>query len=56
MLWITGGICLAVWFILKFVFHKGGFIHIVLVSAITLFVIQFVQDRRTAEYKRSLKR
>ncbi len=54
MLWITGSGMVIVWFILKFALHKGGAIHIMLFLAISFYVIQFAQDRRTKQYKESL--
>lgn len=56
MLWIFGAILTALWFVAKFLLHKGGMIHLLLISAIACFIIQFAQDRRTKEYERSLKR
>jgi hypothetical protein len=56
MLWIFGAILTALWFVAKFLLHKGGMIHIILMIAIASFIIQFVQDRRTKEYERSLNR
>jgi ABC-type iron transport system FetAB permease component len=55
MLWISGLIAVVIWFILKFVLHKGGMVHVILMIAISLFITQFVQDRRTKEYQRSLR-
>ena len=55
MLWISGSLLLIIWFILKFLLHKSGMVHIVLLAALTLFVVQFAQDRRTKEYRRSVK-
>ena len=54
MLWITGSGLLIAWFILKFALHKGGAIHIMLFLAISFYVIQFAQDRRTKQYEESL--
>ena len=54
MLWITGSLLLILWIIMKFVLHKSGMVHLLLMAAVILFVIQFAQDRRTKEYKRSL--
>ena len=54
MLWFTGSGLLIAWFILKFALHKGGAIHIMLFLAISFYVIQFAQDRRTKQYKESL--
>ncbi|MEK6337167.1 MAG: DUF5670 family protein [Acidobacteriota bacterium] len=56
MLWIVGSILIAVWLVLKFLLHKGGLVHVTLLIALTSFVIQFVQDRRTKAYERSLDR
>jgi Flp pilus assembly protein TadB len=56
MLWIVGAILFVVWLVGTFLLHKGGPIHFALVFAICFFVVQFTQDRRTKEYKRSLKR
>jgi len=55
MLWISGTAALIIWFVLKFLLHKSGMVHVILFAALTLFVIQFAQDRRTKEYRRSLK-
>jgi len=35
------------WFVLKFLLHKSGYVHAILLGATALFVVQFVQDRRT---------
>jgi hypothetical protein len=47
---------LVAWAIATFVFHKSGSIHMLLLMAITFYVIQFAQDRRTKEYERSLRK
>ncbi len=54
MLWFTGSILFVVWLVAKFAFHKGGMIHIILIAALSFFFVQFVQDWRTREYRRSL--
>jgi hypothetical protein len=54
MLWIFGSILMALWLVLKFLLHKGGLVHVMLLIALTAFVIQFVQDRRTRAYRQSL--
>jgi hypothetical protein len=55
MLWISGSLAIVVWLILKFVLHKGGMIHVILMIAVSLFITQFAQDRRTKAYERSLR-
>lgn len=56
MLWIVGGCLTASWLVAKFLLHKGGMIHALLLVAASAFIIQFAQDRRTKAYERSLKR
>lgn len=51
-IWIAGALTLALWFILKFAFHKAGFVHILLLVGISLLVIQFVAYRKT-RYQRN---
>ena len=55
MLWYTGSLVLLIWFVLKFALHKGGVIHVTLFLALSFYVVQLAQDRRTREYLRSLK-
>ncbi len=56
MLWIVGSIVVVIWFVLKFLFHKSGMVHVVLMIGVSMFLIQLVQDRRTRAYERSLPR
>jgi Family of unknown function (DUF5670) len=51
MFWYIGLILLAIWVLEKFILHKGGFVHTLLLAAIGCFVTQFVQDRRTKAYQ-----
>ena len=54
MLWLTGGLLFIYWIIAKFLLHKSGMVHLFLMAAVILFVVQFAQDRRTKEYEKSL--
>ena len=54
MLWLSGSLLIIFWLIAKFLLHKSGMVHLLLMAAVILFVIQFAQDRRTKEYERSL--
>ena len=56
MLWIVGAVLIVVWLVEKFLLHKGGLVHVILMVAVSVFIIQFAQDRRTKEYQRSLNR
>ena len=51
MLWFSGTAFIAAWFIGKVILHKGGFIHTLLICGIACYVIQFIQDCRTREYR-----
>jgi len=53
MLWLAGSILIVVWLVEKFLLHKGGMVHVVLMIAGSIFLIQFVQDRCTRAYQRS---
>jgi hypothetical protein len=55
MLWYTGSLLVLIWFVLKFVLHKGGSIHILIFLAISFYLVQLAQDRRAREYQRTLK-
>jgi hypothetical protein len=56
LLWIGGTGTLVAWVLAKVVFHKGGFVHVTLVIAVCCYLIQFLQDCRTREYRKSLDR
>lgn len=56
MLWYVGAFFLAIWLVEKFLLHKGGFIHMLLLAAIGFFAVQFVQDQRTRAYERDARR
>jgi Flp pilus assembly protein TadB len=55
MLWLVGGICVFVWLVLKFLFHQSGYVHLILVCGISLFVVQFAAERRTRYQRYSSK-
>ena len=56
MFWYVGFFFLVVWLIEKFLLHKGGFIHTLLLAAIGCFAAQFIQDQRTRAYQREARR
>lgn len=51
-MWTVGFGFLVAWFVLKFVFHKGGFVHTLLLAGISILVIQLVAYRKT-RYQRN---
>lgn len=56
MLWIFGSFVVALWFVARFLLHKGGMVHVLLIVAAACFIIQFAQDCRTRAYDRSVNR
>ena len=56
MLYYVGSFFLVVWFVLKFVMHKSGFVHTLLLTGIGFLTVQFVQHLRTRQYEREQRR
>ncbi len=52
-MWVVAIGLLIFWFILRFALHKGGYVHIVLVGAISLLVLRFIAHRKTQYHKTS---
>ena len=50
-MWLVSGSLLIVWFLLKFVLHKGGYVHILLLAAISVLVVQLLAYRKTQYHK-----
>jgi hypothetical protein len=55
-MWVLTGILFAVWFVLKFGFNKGGFVHILLLTAISILGVQILAYRKTRYQKDSSER
>lgn len=56
MLWILGVALIVFWFVLKFILLKGGFSHILLLTGISLLIVQFAAYRRANYQKNSSRR
>jgi hypothetical protein len=52
-MWIAFKILMVLWFILKFVLHKGGYVHMMLVAAISIAVVQLIAERKNRYHKTS---
>ena len=52
-MWVAFSILMALWLILKFVLHKGGYVHMILIAAITIMVVELIA-RRNARYHQSV--
>ncbi|HKO96220.1 MAG TPA: hypothetical protein VJU86_04470 [Pyrinomonadaceae bacterium] len=46
-MWIVVAVLMIIWAVLKFVLHKGGFVHILLLTALSIAVVQLIADRKT---------
>lgn len=55
-LWFVSGILFVVWLILAVVFHKSGMVHIMLVAAIAVFVVQLAAFRKARHHKNMARR
>ena len=40
-----------VWLVLTLLFHKGGYVHIILIAAISVFGVQFIAWRKAQYHK-----
>jgi hypothetical protein len=52
-MWIAFTILMAVWFVLKFILHKGGYVHILVIGAISVLVVQLIAERKTQHHRTS---
>jgi uncharacterized membrane protein len=55
-MWAVSATLLIVWFILKFILHKGGYIHLLLLTALSIICIQIIAYRKTRYHKTSTGR
>ena len=53
MLWWVGSGLLLVWFILTFVLHKRGFVHMLLLAGISILIVQIAAYRKAKYQQRS---
>ena len=56
MLWLVGSGLLIVWLALKFLFHKGGFVHVLFLVGVSVLVVQITAYRKTQYQKTSSRR
>ena len=52
MLWCVGGALILVWFILYIPLHKTGWIHLLLLSGLSLLLVQTMAYRKTKYQER----
>ena len=52
-MWAVSAILFIIWVVLKFLLHKNGFVHIWLLGAISVFVVQLIAYRKTRYHRLS---
>ena len=50
LLKVSAGLAL-LWALLTFVLHKGGYVHIILIGAVSVFFVHFLAYRNTQYHK-----
>ena len=52
-MWRAFRILIAFWLIFKFVLHWGGYVHMFLIAAIAIMVVQLIAERKASYHKTS---
>ena len=52
-MWIAFYILMTLWIIFKVVLHKGGYVHMFIVAAISIAVVQIIAERNARYHKTS---
>jgi hypothetical protein len=52
-MWFAFRLLMAIWLLLKFVLHKGGYIHMILVAAISIAVVELIAERKNRYHRAS---
>jgi len=55
-LWFVSAIFFIVWLIMAFGFHKTGMVHVLLMFAIAIFVVQVAAYRKARYHRRATER
>ena len=50
-MWVVFTILMALWVILKFSLHQGGYVHMLLIAAIAIMVVQLIAERNARYHK-----
>jgi hypothetical protein len=53
MLWWIGSGLIVAWFVLRFVIHQRGWVHLLLLSGISILLVQLMAYRKT-KYQRDV--
>jgi uncharacterized membrane protein len=52
MMWMISAGLVLLWAVLTFVLHKGGYVHIIVIAAISIFVVTLIGYRKAQYHKR----
>jgi hypothetical protein len=55
MLWLIGIALVVAWFVLRFIVHQRGWVHLLLLSGISILLVQVMAYRKT-KYQRDAAR
>lgn len=54
-MWLVSALILTIWLVLKFVLHKGGYVHILLLLGLSILVVQIAAYRNTRYHANAAK-
>jgi hypothetical protein len=54
-MWVVSAALLLLWLVLAVFLHKSGFVHILLLSAISIFVVQLLAHRKKKYQEKAAK-
>ena len=52
-MWIAFTILMVLWVVFKFLLHKGGYVHMFVVAAISIAIVQIIAERKVRYHKTS---
>ena len=56
LMWKLFAVLMVIWGVLKFGFHKGGYIHMIIVFALSVMVVQLIAESKKRHYKKTTGR
>ncbi|HSS19435.1 MAG TPA: hypothetical protein VLL54_05120 [Pyrinomonadaceae bacterium] len=52
-MWKLFAVLMVLWAILKFVLHKGGYIHMIVIFALSILVVQLIAESKKRYYNKT---
>jgi len=56
MMWKLFVVLMVIWGVLKFVLHKGRYIHMIVIFALSVMVVQLIAESKKRYYKKTTDR